>query len=450
MLVWITSFWMSKEEKKLSTTDQSPAGIFSSVVQTALLVGVKTPDISQAEAAEHLEELSRLVDTMGLQVIDTILINLQKPSPRFFVGSGKAEEVTGAADEREVDCIIFDNDLSPSQQRNWEKLSELCVIDRQEVILDIFANRASSREAVLQVGLARMEYSLPRLTRAWTHLSRQRGGARGARGSARGEGETQLEADRRIVIHKINRFKAELKKVRAQRATRRKQRRSIPVPTGAIVGYTNAGKSSLLNALTEAEVFVENKLFATLDPTTRRMPVENGAEVLLTDTVGFIRKLPHDLVDAFKSTLEETVLSDFLIHVLDASSPEVAEHLATTNSVLDEMGAGDKPTLTVFNKIDLVKDDSHLRDLKSKFPGAILTSVKTGTGLDLVAQAIKRLVYETTPIVEFQIPANRTDLAALIHRTGRVLREAYNADTISLAAQVPDKTRGILSAYIES
>jgi GTPase len=434
----------------LSTTDQSPAGIFSSVVKTALLVGVKTPDITQAEAAEHLDELARLVDTMGLQVVDSILVNLQKPSPRFLVGSGKAEEVSETADDREVDCIIFDNDLSPSQQRNWEELSDLCVIDRQEVILDIFANRASSREAVLQVGLARMEYSLPRLTRAWTHLSRQRGGARGARGGNRGEGETQLEADRRIVVHKINRFKAELKKVRAQRATRRKKRRSIPVPTGAIVGYTNAGKSSLLNALTEAEVFVENKLFATLDPTTRRMPIENGAEVLLTDTVGFIRKLPHDLVDAFKSTLEETVLSDFLIHMLDASSPEVADHFATTTSVLDEMGAGDKPTMTVFNKIDLVKDGSILHNLKTNYPNAIFTSVKTDTGLDIVAQGIKRQVYETTPIVEFQIPANRTDLAALIHRTGRVIRETYDSDTITLAAQVPDQTRGMLSAYIAS
>ena len=226
----------------------------------------------------------------------------------------------------EADCSIFDDDISPSQQRNWEALSELCVIDRREVILDIFTARANTREAVLQVGLARMEYSLPRLTRAWTHLSRQRGGARGNRG----EGETQLEVDRRIVLRKINRMKKELIKVKSNRATMRRLRTSIPEPTASLVGYTNAGKSSLLNALSGTDVFVENKLFATLDTTARKISPEGGKQFLLTDIVGFIRKLPHSLVETFKSTLEETHYADFLLLLLDASSPEVIHHYETT------------------------------------------------------------------------------------------------------------------------
>ena len=265
------------------------AGMFSPVVETALLVCVRLPGMSSTELDYMKEELSNLIDTMGLKVLEVVTATLKKPTPRYFVGSGKAQEIADYAKELEADCIVFDDDLSPSQQRNWEELSGVCVIDRHEVILDIFANRATTKEATLQVGLARMEYSLPRLTRAWTHLSRQRGGTKGTRG----EGETQLEVDRRIVLRKISKFKAELKKVRSNRATLRKQRTSIPIPTASIVGYTNAGKSSLLNALTGADVFIEDKLFATLDPTTRRVKLKGGNEILLTDTVGFIRKLPH-------------------------------------------------------------------------------------------------------------------------------------------------------------
>lgn len=421
----------------------TPTDTYSTRAETAFLVCIRFPDMADETAREHLAELGRLVDTMGLRVLGSMVAGIKQPQPRYLMGSGKAKEIAEAAAQIGADCIVFDDDLSPSQQRNLEELADLCVIDRREVILDIFAEHATTREAVLQVGLARMEYSLPRLTRAWTHLSRQRGGRRGTRG----EGETQLEADRRIVLARINKMKKELVQVRRQRATRRKRRRSVPVPTGALVGYTNAGKSSLLNAMTGAGVLVEDKLFATLDPTTRRVSIKNGADVLLTDTVGFIRKLPHDLVDAFKSTLEEATVSDFIIHVVDASSPEVDQHFQTTTTVLEELGAGDKPSVIALNKADLVPDDVR-SSLENRYPDAVFTSAADGRGLDDLAQRLKRLVYAPSDITVFELPTDRHDLAALVYRTGRVVEEHYNDDHILLTAQVPEKTLGLLADYL--
>jgi GTP-binding protein HflX len=258
-------------------------------VERAILIGLHDNQTDYHEAEEHLEELEELVKNLDIPVIDRLLVNLKVPMARYLLGSGKAEEIAELADEQQADCLIFDGELSPSQQRNWEKLTKKCVIDRQEVILDIFANRASTREAVLQVELARMQYSLPRLTRAWTHLSRQRGGAKGTRG----EGEKQIEADRRMVQQRISQLHRELKEVRKHRQTQRKSRERHQMPHAAIVGYTNAGKSSLLNRLCDSNVLVEDKLFATLDPTTRKVKLSNNQELLLTDTVGFVRKLPH-------------------------------------------------------------------------------------------------------------------------------------------------------------
>ncbi|MFA7231970.1 MAG: GTPase HflX, partial [Victivallaceae bacterium] len=292
------------------------------LVERAILVGVHDTQTTPSEAREHLEELEELVTNLNIGIIDRLLVNLKTPQSQYYVGSGKAQEIFDLIEELNADCLIFDGELSPSQQRNWERFTKICVIDRQEVILDIFAERASTRESVLQVELARMQYYVPRLTRAWTHLSRQKGGNKGTRG----EGEKQIEADRRLVKDRIKFLQLELQEVRKQRDTQRKNRDRNEIPHAAIVGYTNAGKSSLLNKLSGANVLVEDKLFATLDPTTRKILLPSKQPLLLTDTVGFVRKLPHNLVEAFKSTLEEAVLADFLILVLDISSPYVEEH----------------------------------------------------------------------------------------------------------------------------
>ncbi|HWA87889.1 MAG TPA: GTPase HflX, partial [Opitutus sp.] len=300
-----------------------------SSLERAFLIGVQTHAMPPGEGAELLGELKELVENLRITVAGSVLVNLRAPNPALLLGSGKAAELAEAAKAAGADVIVFDEQLSPAQQRNWEELSGVAVIDREEVILEVFADRAHTREAVLQVALARMEYSLPRLTRAWTHLSRQRG-----KGALGGEGETQLEQDRRIVRDRIARLKAELATVVQQRAVQRRRRLRVPVPTASIVGYTNAGKSSLLNALTGARLLAADKLFATLDPTTRQLQLTGHHKLLVTDTVGFIRRLPHGLVEAFKATLEEVVVADFLLHVLDVTNPDFEKHHATTMGVL--------------------------------------------------------------------------------------------------------------------
>ena len=423
------------KSKTISTSEESIKCEF------AYLLSFKTATCTRQEAENHLNELKSLVSTMGLKTAGSEICSLREPHPRFLVGKGMAERIISTARDAGADLIVFDDDLTPSQQRNLEKMGEITVIDRQEVILDIFASRASTREATLQVALARMEYSLPRLTRAWTHLSRQRGG--GAR-STRGEGETQLEVDRRLVLRKITHLKSELVKVRRQRANQRKRRLAKPVPTAAIVGYTNAGKSTLLNALTNAAVLTEDKLFATLDPTTRRVKISSRQEVLLTDTVGFIRKLPHNLVDAFKSTLEETVLADFLIHVVDVSDPESPEHSRTTMKVLEEIGAADKPVLTVYNKMDLLenKDDYRLRD-----PQGVAVSILNREGLDRLLERIAEEAARDMVECDFRIPMEEIALVALARENGLILREEYSGKTVDLRARIPGRIHARLKPY---
>jgi GTP-binding protein HflX len=392
------------------------------VVERAILVGVFDGQSDPREADEHLLELEDLVNNLNIKVVDKITVKLKVPSSKYYVGSGKSEEIFQRQKELNADCLVFDNDLSPSQQRNWEALTKSCVIDRQEVILDIFADRASTREAMLQVELAKMEYSLPRLTRAWLHLSRQRGGNTGARG----EGEKQIEVDRRMVKTSISMLQKELKEVRLQRDTQRKSRIRRDIPHAAIVGYTNAGKSSVLNKITGANVLVEDKLFATLDPTTRKIVLPNKIPLLLTDTVGFIRKLPHALVDAFKSTLEEAVLADFLILVLDISSPYVEDHWETTVSVLKELGAEDKSIITVFNKMDLQHDQVVIARIRSLFPGAIYISAIAGTGMDELQARMSSFVSNRIRLLHLRLPPTRHDLAALIHANGNILHSEYD------------------------
>ena len=410
--------------------------------ERALVIGIQDSDTSDTQAKDHLDELVNLVKTMGCLPVESRNVKLAAIAPRFYLGPGKTDELVELAKQVEAEIIVIDCDLSPSQQRNWEKIADLPVLDRQQVILDIFAQRAQTKEARLQVELAQLEYSLPRLTRAWSHLGRQRGGAKGTRG----EGETQLEVDRRLVQRKITKIKAELKEVVTQRATLRKGRESIPLPTAALVGYTNAGKSSLLRRLTEAEVLVEDKLFATLDPTTKRWDLGGGRSVLLTDTVGFIRKLPHGLVDAFRSTLEETLRATVLIHLVDAANTEFGEHLAATKLVLDEIGAGELPQILVFNKIDLLEHG--LDFLRRAYPDALFISAAENLGIDELSAAVRRFLESMMIHVELRLPFSREDLAALCHRSGSVDKKMYDDEGIHLSARVPQRILSQLEPFI--
>jgi GTP-binding protein HflX len=395
------------------------------------------------EAEALLGELRELVENLHIEVAGAVLVRLRETNPHFLVGTGKAAELIARAKELGAEVVVFDDDLGPAQQRNWEEESKLCVIDRREVILDIFAKRAQTREAILQVGLARMEYSLPRLKRAWTHLSRQRGGGTGARG----QGETQLETDRRIVRDRIAAFRRELAAVVQHRDVQRRKRSRVPLPTAAIVGYTNAGKSSLLNRLTGAGTLVEDKLFATLDPTTRQLTLPGGQFLLLTDTVGFIRRLPHDLVDAFKATLEEVVVADFLVHVIDVTNPDLEEHAKTTLAVLDEIGAAGKRTVTVFNKIDLLGDPERVRSLHLRHPDAIEVSALTGTGIDGLLHRMTEILHEETKPVELLIPHDRYDILARLHHAGGVQRRETRDDGVHVVGRFPAGLTGLISPF---
>ena len=409
----------------------------------ALLVGAYR-DASQREEAESLlDELEELVTTLGVPVGEKMVVFHREAHARLLIGSGKAEEIIAHARERELNLIVIDNDLTPSQQRNWEKLAGFPVIDREEVILDIFARRAQTREARLQIELARAEYSLPRLTRAWGHLVRQGGGIGG-----RGEGESQLEQDKRRLRGQIDRLKRELAEVRGARATQRKDRQRTPVPNVAIVGYTNAGKSSLLRRLTGAEVLVEDKLFATLDTTTRRIDLPSKQPLLLTDTVGFVRRLPHHLVESFNATLEESVFADFLIHVVDASQARAVDFYNTTERVLAELGVGEKPKVIAFNKVDRVTDPEVLAGLRRHFPSALFISVHSGEGIDSLIDRLEEWAANTTQTRELRVPASAGALIARLHRDGQVRRIEYQGDEARIVASLPRKLWPIFSEFI--
>jgi len=412
----------------------------------AFLVGVHDLKTDPEEARELVEELGELARTLGMEVTGQLLVRLREPQPRYLVGSGKADEICALARNAAAEVIIFDDPLSPAQQRNWEKLAgSLPVIDREEVILDIFAKRAHTREAILQVGLARAQYDLPRLKRRWIHLSRQRG-ARGGMGG-RGEGEQQIEIDARLVKHQIVKLRQELAAVSRHRAVQRCRRQRRALPLAAIVGYTNAGKSCLLNRLTRAEVLVENKLFATLDPTVRRLRLGGNQELLLADTVGFIRKLPHQLVEAFKSTLEEVAGADFLLEILDITSAEVDAHHDTTTAVLREIGAERRPVITVFNKIDQVTDPLLLQRFRRRFRDAVFISARTGTGLEVLEERLAAQVAQGLRRVSLLLPHLRGDLLAQLHRAGRVLEEKFTEAGAEVVAEAPLSLLPALEPY---
>ena len=420
-------------------------------VERAFLIGAYFDRREEEDAQALLDELQELVETLGIAIAGKELVFVREANPRYLLGKGKAAELIAQAKELNADCIVIDNELSPAQQRAWEQDSNSCVIDRHEVILDIFNMRARTKEARLQVELARLEYSLPRLTRMWMHLDRQgggsSGGSSGSGGATRGEGETQLEVDRRLSSKRVDKLKAELEEVKKQRETARKERARVSVPMAAIVGYTNAGKSSLLNRLTNAEVLVEDKLFATLDTTTRRLELPDGQALLVTDTVGFVRNLPHDLVQSFRATLEESVIADFLIQVLDASSKHVMEMYRTTTTVLKELGAGEKKVLVVLNKIDLVEPD-RLRELQREFPDAESISIRTGEGMDALMHRLHHMMIDRVVRMDLTIPLHRMDLVALAHQEGKVLSEDYEQGVGLVQCVVPKRWESKFAPFL--
>jgi GTP-binding protein HflX len=357
---------------------------------------------------------------------------LQKPTAPYYIGKGKAESIKESLQDRQVTSIIFDDELSPAQGRNLENLLARKVLDRTQLILDIFAQRARSREGRLQIELAQLQYLLPRLTRMWHHLSRQTGGI-----GTRGPGETQLEVDRRRVQERIARLQRELEAVRKTRAVQRQGRKRHQWPVAAVVGYTNAGKSTLLNLLTGADVVAANKLFATLDPTTRSLVLPNKQRVLLTDTVGFLRKLPHTLIESFKATLEEVTEADLLIHVVALSHPRVDDQMQAVDKVIKELGAFGKQTVTVFNKIDKLHDRNLPETYKQRFPSSVAISARTGEGVSKLVQALETALSAWRLRSRFRIPASESALIAEIHRVGHVLELRYEGNEAVVIAHVP-------------
>lgn len=424
------------------------------MVERALLVGLGMPGDSRRERTALLAELEDLVSNLGIGIVGSVLEFTREIQAKYLCGIGKAEEIRAKVQELNADCLIFDNLLSPGQQREWEKLTNVTVIDREEVILDIFAKRARTREAVMQVDLARMQYALPRMAGMWKHLDRQRGGSGGGKGggaAARGEGEKQIEVDRRLARERIEAIRDELEVVRRQRGTQRKERNRQGIPTAAIVGYTNAGKSSLLNLVTGAGVLAQNILFATLDTTSRKIELPDGQPLVLTDTVGFIRNLPHRLVEAFKSTLEEATLADFLIQVVDAADREALRHYETTCEVLAELGAGDKPMVVVWNKTDLIPEDSReelLAALSAKVQcPCIAFSVKQEQGVDALLAACVEMLSHRVSKERYRIPLAESRIIAIMHRDGKVLSTEYEDNDAIVEAILPHEFAARLEPY---
>lgn len=423
----------------------------------AVVVGVTKSPADKEIVQEHLQELKLLADTQGIPVVGETILTVRAITAATYLSAGKVEELHRYAQRHEANLVIFDDDISPAQQRNLERAFGIPVIDRTEVILGVFAMRAKSREARLQVELAEVRYLIPRLKRMWTHLSRQSGGGGGSAGGGyqKGEGEKQLEIDKRILRRRMERLQKEIVQIREYRDTQRTLRERTSIPIIAIVGYTNAGKSTLMNALTKADVYVEDKLFATLDTTTRKYVLPNNQEVLFIDTVGFIRKLPHLLVAAFRSTLEEAVHADLILHVIDATHPMAFEQADATQQVLKELEAHEAPTLVVLNKADKLESSdaadarkSLFLRLKLQFPRAQVISAVTGQGLDTLQEEIIKCLKDRRTFMQLRIPQKDYHVLASAIREGKVIKQEYDENDVIVDLEVPSSTSFRFTKYI--
>ena len=413
-------------------------------LRRVFLIGVELKSRTAADIRESLAELAELAETAGAQIAGEGVQKMAAPVAATYLGPGKAEEFALHCKANGVDAVVFDDELSPAQTRNLEKIFGCKIMDRTALILEIFGQRARTREGKLQIEHAQLQYLLPRLTRFWSHLSRQRGST----GSIGGEGESQLEADRRKISERIEKISSELDKVRRQRETQRAGRQRSQWPLASIVGYTNAGKSTLLNALTGSGVLAVDKLFATLDPTTRRLRLPTNQNVLLTDTVGFIKKLPHGLVEAFKATLEEVVQADLLLHVVDVSHPQAAEQIVAVDAVLAEIGAAEKPVLMVFNKMDQISGAGGLNRLREAYPHSVAISARTGEGMGpLLAELGTRL----RPIREFldlRVPQEKAAVIARIHAVGQVVTRRYSGRNARFKVRIPPHLHAEFAPFV--
>ncbi|MCS6993317.1 MAG: GTPase HflX [Anaerolineales bacterium] len=424
--------------------------------ERAFLVGVEIyQEKNLLSLEDSLSELALLADTAGLDVVGEMTQKLERPNPETYIGSGKVEELKALAEETLAQVILFDNELSPRHQRELERIlgEKVRVLDRTALILDIFAQHAHTSEGMLQVELAQYEYYLPRLTRQWTHLARQAGGGGGRAGSVggvglRGPGETQLEVDRREIRRKIAHLKRELEKVRAHRERYRAQRKRSRIPTVALVGYTNAGKSTLLNRIAGADVYAADQLFATLDPTTRRVEMRGGHLALFTDTVGFIQKLPTTLVAAFRATLEEIAEADLLLHVVDISHPNALAQFQAVEQTLREIGAGHIPVLTALNKVDRLKDPHAAQAVLTNYPQAVAISALKDIGIPELMSKIAQELYETYTPIQLWLPYQEGQLLSLFHESGQVERIEHGRGGVWIAGRIPGRLVAQFREYL--
>ncbi|NGX40275.1 MAG: GTPase HflX [Candidatus Anoxychlamydiales bacterium] len=415
--------------------------------KNALLVGAYKSNKEKNIRLEHLEELKSLATTFGLQTIEKMLVHIRKIETSTYIGSGKVEEIRDLCEEKNIDIVIFDIDIAPHQQRNLEREIKKTTIDRTELILGVFAIHARSNESKLQVKLAQFKYEMPRLKRMWTHLSRQRTGGKSG-GYLKGAGEKQIEIDRQIIKKKISDLQKDIDKIKEQRELQRKKRKKIQIPSFAIIGYTNSGKSTLMNALTDAKVLVEDKLFATLDTTTRKYTLPNQQQVVVTDTVGFIRKLPHTLIAAFKSTLEEAISSDILIHLVDVSNENAKVMAEASIEVLKELKADEKPIITCLNKIDEIYDQSFITYFKLNYPKTVIISALKKEGFEDLMDKMIGEISNLRKIIKLKIPQSYYKLVSEIIKEGRIISLSYEENDILIEAEIPKMLQKKLEMFI--